>query len=166
MTKRLQLIFIKKYNVSVGSSILRSSYITWKFAQYQHTVNEKKEIAKLMRTSPEQLNLSYNKILSLPAIDVDSIINRQVPNRPIIQAAKPMVNVYKKIKEANKQYYKNNSEKVLERQKKHNLELPEGTLYRRKLISRLNRDVAYRKIIQKTTVAKYDIKTDADGKYY
>lgn len=166
MTKRLQNIFLRKYGVSVGASILRSSYITWKFAQYQHTVNEKKEIAKLMRTSMEQLNLSYNKILSLPAINIEEVVNRQVPNKPIVSVAKPVVNVYKKIQENNKKYYKENAEKILARQKEYNSSLPEGTLYRRRLISRLNRDVVYRDKIKDTTIAKYDIKKDADGKYY
>lgn len=165
VTKRLQRIFIRKYGLNVGSSILRSSYISWKFAQYQHTVREKKEIAKLMRTSQEQLNLSYNKILSLPAVAIDDTTKKPV-NRPVVQVAKPVVKVYEKIKEANKKYYDSNKEKVLEKQKEHNATLPKGELYRRRLISMLNRDLEYRKTVRETTLAKYNIQlNNNDGKY-
>lgn len=68
MNNRLENLF-KASTYKVGASMLRSSYITFR-NQKQLTYNQKKWIAKMMRTSVEMMDRNYLKIITepLPAI--------------------------------------------------------------------------------------------------
>ena len=171
---RLAKIFYK-YGVSVGSSILRSSYITYLFKNNElNTYNKQENISRLMRTSFDQIRLSYNKNI-LDAIEVDDY-NRPVAQvaRPVqvaqvarvVQVARPVVkNPYQKQLERNRQYHKNNKEKNNENLRKYRASLPSGVLYRRRLLSFLNNDLTYKNRIRPATYEKYNFKL-IDGVYY
>ena len=70
---RLLRIF-RYWGTNVGSSILRSSFVTHVEAERPLTYNERYQYALKMRTSTEQMLLSYKKILDAPALLDGNII--------------------------------------------------------------------------------------------
>jgi hypothetical protein len=114
MSQRLEKLFIGYKNqdgvqYKVGASMLRSSYVNYRYHIHRHLKwNEKEDIAKKMRTSVKMMELQYLKItepmqaIVLPEWD-NEVINAvaepvRVPNdnRPITHANKQPVMIVKK----------------------------------------------------------------------
>jgi hypothetical protein len=162
---RLAKMFYK-YGVKIGSSILRSSFVSHIFKKHL-TYNEKMEIARKMRTSFKQLHLSYNKNIA-DAIPITNIgIQRANVVIPVVRNIRPIKsNPYQKQLDRNRKYYNDNKEEILKKQKEQRANLETGELYRRRIIGYLNNDSEYKNKIRKTTIDKYNIKVDKDGKYF
>ena len=169
-----------KYGVSVGVNVFRSSYVT-NFFSKKRTYNEQFALATQMRTSIKQMLLAYNKILHNPQALVQvkpepGVIKvKQEPNddsddsyasdsdRHVVVKVR---NPYDDQLARSRKYYKENAREILDQQKEQRSKLPKGELFRRRVISYLNKDNKYKNKIQDKTIKKYNIKQDADGKYY
>jgi hypothetical protein len=165
VSTRLNKMFIN-YGVNIGSSILRSSYVSYRFDSVAGNLTAKsiKEMAILMRTSPQYINTSYRKIInpSLPAIlldDNNNVINNDktiVIEKPIKEIKNTYTNHIAKMKE---KYHDNPDyrEKLLEQQGEYRNKIDKNILQKRKIISMLRNDAVYRNKIKQTTLDKYNI---------
>jgi hypothetical protein len=117
------------------------------------SANEKEKIAKQMRTSTKYLDEAYLKI---PDIVVPRA-SAAIPVRPIIQQQDNMTS-YQKQLARNNTYYKQNREKVLEKQKQYNDKKTPYEKTRVKLLRYLNTDEDYSDKMRENTMNKYKFK--------
>lgn len=185
VAERLRKLFIKTEKKSVGPSILRSSYTTYRYdsANGRLVFEEVKEMARLMRTSPQYLQTSYRKIINQPVIaySVDDNNNLQYtstnlevnPNNadkgvwssgrfiaPIKRIPPKKQDPYVKHNEAIKTKYKENEvyrNKTLTQQAEYRAKIGATELQKRKIVSMLKNSPAYRDKVKSSTLAKYGI---------
>lgn len=154
---RLRTIF-KDTKYIVGTSMIRSSYITYHFANLKLSYNEQLNIARLMRTSVEICRQYYYKIID----DDNNII---IPGINIKEKQSIYYQNNKdKIAEYNSNYYQKNKDELNDKNKEYRI----NNTYkenRRKLIYRLNNEPNYASKCRDITFTKYDIKIN-NGKYY
>lgn len=149
ISNRLKTIFrYSKY--TVGTNMIRSSYITHHFANPKLSYNEQLNIARLMRTSVDVCRQYYYKI-------IDDDDNNIKENQSTYYE-----NNKDKIAEYNSNYYQKNKDELNNKNKEYriNNKFKEA---RRKLIYRLNTQPEY--CPSTKTRNKYDVKY-IDGKYY
>lgn len=154
---RLRSIF-KDTKYIVGTSMIRSSYITYHFANLKLSYNQQLNIARLMRTSVEICRQYYYKIID----DDNNII---IPGINIKEKQSIYYENNKdKIAEYNSNYYQKNKDELNDKNKQYRI----NNTYkenRRKLIYRLNNEPNYVSKCRDITFTKYDIKIN-NGKYY
>jgi len=181
---RLRKIFIK-YGVNVGPSIIRASYVTYRFdlVNWRLDMAEAEKIAELMRTSSKYIMTSYRKIIkkdnkkrkhddAMPAIPVgednvpsvkqDANDNLEIKKDDMGQVHNQVVkeDPYAKNNEYLKKKYKENDEykeKLLKQQKEYKKKLGAFELRRRKIISMIKNSPTYRNAVKKDTLIKYGI---------
>jgi hypothetical protein len=110
-------VFVNKIfsftNKNIGVNSLRSSYASY-LDQNRMTVKEKDELAKKMRTSRRYLDLNYIKILpntqTQAAMTTPEISNTKKETG---------LNAYQKQLMRSRDYYENNKEKILNKQKEY-----------------------------------------------
>ena len=164
---RLRKIFIK-YSLNIGPSILRASYVTYRFEEsnFRLSTSEVNKMAELMRTSAKYIQSSYKKIITddtsgaVPAIPVydNPILYPQVRdvNRPVRED-----DPYEKHKTYMKEKYSKDStyrENLLNRQKQYRDQLGKFEVRKRKIISLLKNSQKYRESVKESTLKKYGIK--------
>lgn len=194
VSKRLENIFKgyknpKGVDYIVGSSMLRSSFVTWIYSKKTVSFNEKKRLAKLMRTSTFMFDTAYFKILTE---DMDK--EPEPPKKPVIQKYKARParaadaeeddmededeecvlmldrkskltdDAYKRHLESQKKYYEKNKVKIQRNQKVYRDANPYKE-NRRKVISMLNRSTNYKNKIRQATLEKYQIKQLENGRF-
>lgn len=146
---------IKMFNFTgknVGVNSLRSSYATYQ-DRNRMTVKEKDALAKKMRTSRKYLDLNYIKILP------DTQTQNTTPNIAFdTKPAKTELTAYQKQLLRNKNYYDNNKETILKKQKEYKNSIPKEDKARAKIIYYLNNDENYKNKIKPATTEKYQIK--------
>ena len=162
VANRLKRIF-KYTEQEVGVSMLRSSYITYRFDEvnWRLPMSEVKEIAKLMRTSSTYILSSYRKIINNPdAVQVKKVnIKKEPVEEPKIKKEDP----YKKHIETIKKKYADNEEyrqKTLQQQGEYRQKLGQSVIQKRKVLSMLRNSEEYRKKVKQTTLDKYGIKPE------
>jgi hypothetical protein len=137
---------------NVGVNSLRSSYATYQ-DRNRMTVKEKDALAKKMRTSRKYLDLNYIKILpntqTQAAMTTPEISNTKKETG---------LNAYQKQLMRSRDYYENNKDKVLNKQKEYKNSIPKEQKARAKIIYFLNNDENYKNKVKPQTVEKYDIK--------
>jgi hypothetical protein len=150
IAKRFNIIF-KDYNKKIGVNALRSSYISYILKNPCISYNQKDAIAKNMRTSIKQIDISYKKN------DINQIIEEPIPLKP--------VKIPKTEKEIMKNYYDKAKDKIAKQQKEYriNRNVPP---YRIKLLRKLNTNKDYINKTTKIILDKYNIKLGDDGKYF
>jgi hypothetical protein len=150
IAKRFKIIF-KDYNKKIGVNALRSSYISYILKNPCISYNQKDAIAKNMRTSIKQIDISYKKN------DINQIIEEPIPLKP--------VKIPKTEKEIMKNYYDKAKDKIAKQQKEYriNRNVPP---YRIKLLRKLNTNKDYINKTTKIILDKYNIKLGDDGKYF
>ena len=136
---------------NVGINSLRSSYATY-LDRNRMTINEKDALAKKMRTSRRYLESNYIKILPNTQTPITSEI--VFDTKP----AKTELNAYQKQLLRSKNYYDNNKETILKKQKEYKNSIPKEDKARAKIIYYLNNDENYKNKIKPATVEKYQIK--------
>jgi hypothetical protein len=175
VANRLRRIFIK-YNVNIGASILRASYISYIFQQNPNiSMTEIKKIANKMRTSHTYLLTSYKKIISTPAIVVNEPSNQEIaikqePNDDNVIGADNIDRVQKQIVIKEDPYIKNNERlkhkyktdeeykaKVNKQQKEYKEKKGKFEIQKGKILSMLRNSPEYRKRITQKTLDKYEI---------
>jgi len=176
VSNRLRKMFIQ-FGKDVGTSILRSIYVTYRFEQADGKLSGKEitEMAKLMRTSPQYIHTSYRKIIEKPvsAITFDENMNiidaggivKETPKKTVVVqrvvvAKPPKDDPYVKQNEAIKKKYHENDEyreNVLKQQKQYKASLDPIERQRRKVISMIKSSDKYRKSVKPQTLAKYNI---------
>jgi hypothetical protein len=129
---------------NVGVNSLRSSYATYQ-DRNKMTIKEKEALAKKMRTSRKYLDMNYIKIL---------------PDTPEISNTKKEteLNSYQKQLMRSRDYYQNNKDKVLNKQKEYKNSIPKEEKAKAKIIYFLNNDENYKNKVKPQTVEKYNIK--------
>ena len=152
---RLLRIF-RYWGKNVGSSILRSSFVTHVEAERPLTYNQRREYALKMRTSTEQMLLSYKKILDAPAL-LDGNIIIKAPTKEEYEESKSKKTYENQLK-SNKAFYNGNKVEILRKQKIYKNGLDEKVKARKKILYFLNNDESYLTKIKKTTLEKYDLK--------
>lgn len=177
---------------SVGSSMLRSSYVTYMFTKRPAiNYNQKEDIAHRMRTSVRMLLTNYYKILDDEDVIEQDPLARQRPaqrvegirdddyeepeddqdcavvisrgRRSQNGAAAQGNDAYQRHKAKQKDYYQKNKPTILSQQKTYRNANPYEQ-NRRKIIYMLNNSETYRDRIRQATVDKYKIKK-VDGQY-
>lgn len=150
IANRFKIIF-KDYKKNIGVNALRSSYISYIFKNPCISYNQKDAIAKNMRTSIKQIDISYKKN------DINEIIQEPIPLKP--------VKIPKTEKEIMKNYYDKAKDKIAIQQKQYriNRNIPP---YRIKLLRKLNTDKDYIHKTTKIILDKYNIKLGNDGIYF
>lgn len=137
---------------NVGVNSLRSSYATYQ-DRNRMTVKEKEVLAKKMRTSREYLDLNYIKILpntqTQAAMTIPEISNTKKETG---------LNAYQKQLMRSRNYYENNKDKVLNKQKEYKNSIPKEDKAKAKIIYFLNNDENYKNKVKPQTVEKYNIK--------
>ena len=94
----------KKYGISMGVNTLRKSYVSYRLSLYQHSINERKYIAELMRTSVKYIDSNYNKIIP----------KREIKEEDILLLEKKNEEKYEVHKEKLKEKYKQEKEEEVE----------------------------------------------------
>jgi hypothetical protein len=184
VSRRLTYLF-SKYGVNVGASSIRSSFVSNQFSKFQHTRAEKELIATLMRTSVEQLDLNYNKILNnewkqkAPKVNfkdnkviVKKEENDEEPERQV-QRTELKEDPYEKQLKRSKEWYEKNRDKKMAdgktplEKKKENWEKKDKHEYRKQRYIRdynKNYSQAQKLSVQETTLNKYGLsKYDENG---
>ena len=169
---RLYLLF-REYDVRIGTNSLRSSYVSNFYSTAtakgkQRTYNEQKLLAERMRTSIKYLQLSYNKIIDRPQVDIKEEPNDAndyiAPNnRPSTQ--RKADDSYLKQLQRNKIYYEANKAKIIARQAQNALK-NKGSSYRVRVLQYLNNNPDYINKVKPDTITKYGIKQDDEGRYF
>lgn len=159
VNNRLRTIF-KDTKYTVGSSMIRSSFITYHFANPNLSYEQQLNIARLMRTSLDVCRQFYYKI-----IDNDDNNDSNSDSDNVIKQKRTQyyLNNKNKIAEYNSNYYQNNKDELNNKNKEYRI----NNTYketRRKLIYRLNYDTDYSSKCRQKTIDKYDVKF-IDGKY-
>ena len=144
--------------VSVNS--LRSSYFSYQNSEAikngkQLSTGEKDEIARQMRTSRKYLDEAYLKIFDTKQKD-------QQAERPVQIRVEPVdeTTPYQKQLTRNQQYYHQNKEKVLEKQKAYKDSKSPFEKSRAKQLYYLNSDAEYYKKMKPATQEKYKFKKE------
>ena len=144
--------------VSVNS--LRSSYFSYQNSEAikngkQLSTGEKDEIARQMRTSRKYLDEAYLKIFDTKQKD-------QQAERPVQIRVEPVdeTTPYQKQLTRNQQYYQQNKEKVLEKQKAYKDSKSPFEKSRAKQLYYLNSDAEYYKKMKPATQEKYKFKKE------
>ena len=166
-------IFSKDFpDKNIGSSSIRSSYYSWISTLALEngtplTYETKEIIANKMRTSVEQLDKNYLKIykFSYPKNQQEQVQAPIIPQQPMINTL-PKTNTYFKKLEKNKEYIKNNKDKVYQKQKEYRKTIPKEDATRKRLLRLLNNDNEYKNHIKKSTVDKYNFQIDSSNRYY
>jgi hypothetical protein len=181
VSNRLRKIFLA-YGKNIGASILRSSYVTWRFQQVNHELraSEINEMAKLMRTSSQYINTSYKKIFkpkvytATPMKEGNKLNNAvvaqvvAVENQPVkkevvikyIGDQKASNDPYKKALDKQNQRYHNDDDyrkNVLKQQAEYRSTLSNFDKQKRKVVSMLRNSPEYRKSVRPTTLVKYGL---------
>lgn len=195
VSKRLENIFKGYKNAQgveykVGSSMLRSSFVIFLYTKKTISFNEKKEYAKMMRTSTFMFDTAYFKILTNGQEEP-----AQAPQQPVVQRhtarraragrdddeqddddededcvilldrkSKTNTNAYQKHLKNVQTYYGNNKDEIQKKQKKYRENNPKKE-NRRKIIYWLNKSNDYQYKIQQKTIDKYDIKKLDNGRF-
>lgn len=157
LNKRLLRIF-SFTGKNVGTNSLRSSYASYLNQQKQLSVYEKDKLASRMRTSRRFLDEAYIKL----GTPVNEYKNKEVV--VINEDKQQPMGRYSQHLEANKRYYENHKQAILERVRNHYNKQDKTELARKKIIYYLNNDNNYKNKIKETTLKKYDIKI-VDGVY-
>ena len=157
----------RKYGVRVGSSVLRSSYVTHMESLHDLTYNQRQNIARQMRTSSEQMLLSYKKIFNnvqaveaVPVLSADNVTlgPSAVEAQPVAPIETKVAKAYNKHLENNRIYYNKNKEEILQKQKAYHGSLDKKEQARKKILYFLNNDDEYHKRVRKSTMDKYKFK--------
>lgn len=157
ITTRLRAIF-KDTKYTVGTSMIRSSFITHHFANPRLSYEQQLNIARLMRTSVDVCRQYYYKI-----IDNDNDNDSNSDNDIKQKRSQYYKNNKNKIAQYNSDYYQNNKDELNDKNKEYRI----NNTYketRRKLIYRLNIDPNYCSKCRQKTLDKYDVKL-INGKY-
>lgn len=187
VAKRLNRIFLS-FGVNIGPSILRSSYVTYRFDSVNGNLRnvQVEEMAKLMRTSAKYIYSSYRKITDKPHVEIGvasvvrdndgkAVVNDgNIPTAKVVSVSQPTpvpvvkiekdkekVDPYVVHNEKIKKKYKENEEyrqKTLSQQSDYRKQVGQHELQKRKVISMLRNSVEYRKKVKQTTLDKYGIK--------
>jgi hypothetical protein len=128
VARRLNQIFRKETGLMIGASILRSSYVTFRFDEVNGNLrnSEVEKIAVLMRTSSKYIYSSYRKIADRPPIPMASVVRNDdgqaittaIPSATVTSIINPVVEAklekkpdpYKVRNEKIKQKYKDDTE--------------------------------------------------------
>lgn len=178
----------------VGSSMLRSSYVTYMYAKRPRiNFNKKKWMAQQMRTSVTMLESAYHKILDddivQPAqqpVAVKHKATKAVGNRDDMEddgeeeddeqegGCVVLINrrtnqnkndkSYQSHLDQQKKYYNDHKATILNKQKRYRDANPYKE-NRRKIIAKLNKYDGYKDAIQQLTIDKYDIKKLDNGRF-
>lgn len=165
---------------SIGPSILRSSYVTYRFDSVNGNLRnaQVEEMAKLMRTSSKYIYSSYRKITDTPIPmasvvrdDDGKVITFGVPSATVVSITQPEIapvvdakkDPYVKHNEAIKKKYSENEvyrNKTLNQQSEYRAKIGTTELQKRKIISMLRNSASYREKVKSSTLEKYNIKID------
>jgi hypothetical protein len=137
---------------NVGVNSLRSSYATYQ-DRNRMTIKEKDALAKKMRTSRKYLDLNYIKILPNTQTQA-AMTTHEISNTK----KETGLNAYQKQLMRSRDYYENNKDKILNKQKEYKNSIPKEQKARAKIIYFLNNDENYKNKVKPQTVEKYDIK--------
>lgn len=176
----------------VGSSMLRSSYVTYMYNKRPRiNYNTKKEMARRMRTSLNMMEGVYYKIIDdennaqpdnqAPVVEKHKAVKARAYNEDdddeqdpeemdkecvilLNRKTKMTANAYEKHLQNQKDYYEKNKKKIQQKQKAYRDANPTKE-NRRKIISMLNKSEDYRGRIQQSTIDKYNIKQLENGRF-
>lgn len=174
VANRLKNLFANT-GYDVGSSMLRSSYVTYWFSKVPRiNYNKKLDIARRMRTSIKMLDGNYNKILheNNPNEVLQPIAEQRVvqggQNETVIVLNRQRKNgnkddTYQKHLERQREYYENNKQEIQAKQKVYR-DANKPKENKRKVLYYLNNDPDYANRIKPSTMQKYNIKLQ-NGKY-
>ena len=135
----------------VGVNILRSSFLSYQAEQKRLTVKDKKELAKLLRSSKDKIDENYIKIL--PQEEKQEILNGVIRIN-----IKPKISPYERQLNNNKLYYQKKKESIVKKVKEYNQKIPKEEVNRKKILYYLNNDSSYQTKIKQDTIDKYNIK--------
>ena len=163
---RLRKIFIK-YGVNIGASILRSSYVSYRFDEADGRLNMTniEEMGRKMRTSSRYILTSYRKITNNKRKREDDDIkeeeikkeddNDDNKNITIIKEDPYKIKNDKLVKKYNEDVeYKI---RVLNQQSEYRKSLGKIEVQRKKVIALLRRSLSYRNSVKPETLLKYNI---------
>jgi hypothetical protein len=177
VAERLRKIFTNT-GKSIGPSILRSSYVTYRFDEVQGNLRnaEVEKIAELMRTSSKYIYSSYRKITDKPILtatvvkdDKGQVITSGIPSATVVSITQPettpvadtkKIDPYVVHNEKIKQKYSENEtyrNKTLNQQAEYRAKIGKTEIQRRKVISMLRNSASYRDKVKSSTLAKYGI---------
>ena len=178
LSTNLIKIFSNDYpDKNVGVNAIRSSYYSYrnKLSVQSGTIlpyTIKKQIALQMRTSVEKLDRNYLKLYNYQ----NSLFHPIYPNQPLeeqLRIPEPRTiqptdktNIYHKKLEKNKEYIRENKEKIYQQQKEYRNNIPKEEQSRMRILRMLNNTDDYRLHIKASTIEKYKLKLDSNNKYY
>jgi len=178
LSTNLIKIFSNDYpDKNVGVNAIRSSYYSYrnKLAVQSGTplpYTIKKQIALQMRTSVEKLDRNYLKVYNYQ----NSLFHPAYPNQPPAEQLRmpqprtiqptDKTNIYHKKLEKNKEYIRENKEKIYQQQKEYRSNISKEEQSRMRILRMLNNTDDYRLHIKASTIEKYKLKLDSNNKYY
>jgi hypothetical protein len=154
VSDRLKTIF-EAEDKNIGASSLRSSYVSYMLAP-NPVESVVSNMATRMRTSNKYIRSSYRKVYS-------SVVENDQGKTIIVKEfvePQPKAESYLKHNEKLKQRYNSDPDykkQLLEKQKEYRAKFSSYDLLRKKTISKLKRNVAYRNAIKEDTLKKYNI---------